>query len=97
MKAIFIVYNQGMTEEVFDALDKMGIMGFTQWTDVRGRGTETGEPHLGTHTWPALNNALICMVEDEKEQGLLEQLKALNNELPQQGIRAFVWNIENSL
>ncbi|MBU3927906.1 MAG: hypothetical protein KKB74_08880 [Bacteroidetes bacterium] len=97
MKAVFIAYNQSITEEVQEILDKLSIRGFTQWTGVKGRGSVKGEMHEGTHTWPEMNNAHITMVEDEKFSLLLENLNALNKEAEEQGLRAFVWNIENTI
>ena len=64
MKAVFIVYNQALTEKVEYMLDRLEIRGFTQWVDVCGRGSETGEPRMGTHTWPEMNSATLSMVED---------------------------------
>ena len=96
MKSVFIVYNQALTEKVDEILDKLKIRGYTQWQDVKGRGTNKGEPHMGTHTWPALNSAIMTIVEDDKVDQLLESIKDLNEIAEQQGVRAFVWNIENS-
>ena len=50
-KAVFIAYNQALTEAVSSILDRNGIRGFTKWADAHGRGTHSGEPHFGTHTW----------------------------------------------
>ena len=66
MKAVFIAYNQANTERIDYLLDKLEIRGFTQWVDVNGRGTETGNPQLGTHTWPEKNSAVLTIVPDEK-------------------------------
>lgn len=97
MKAVFISYNQSITEEVQEILDKLSIRGFTQWLEIKGRGSVTGEMHEGTHIWPELNNAHLTMVEDEKVPLLLEGLQLLNKEVEEQGLRAFVWNIESSI
>lgn len=97
MKAVFISHNQAITEEVLDILDDLVIRGFTQWTEINGQGTERGEPHFGTHTWPSLNNALLTVIPDDKVSKLLEKLTALNNQVEEQGLRAFVWNIEQVL
>ena len=43
-KAVFITYNQALTERVAFLLDQLQIKGFTQWPLVNGAGTETGEP-----------------------------------------------------
>ncbi len=97
MKAIFISYNHSITEEVQEILDKMGLRGFTQWTDIRGRGTTTGLMHEGTHTWPELNNAHLVIADDGKVPLLLERLHALDKAVEDQGLRAFVWNIEGAV
>ncbi len=97
MKAVFISYNQSITEEVQEILDSLSIRGFTQWMEIKGRGSVSGEMHEGTHTWPELNNVHLTMVNDEKVNPLLEKLRILNREAEEQGLRAFVWNIENAL
>ncbi len=94
MKSVFIVYNQALGERLMEVLHKLGIRGFTQWEDVKGRGTHKGEPHMGSHTWPALNAATMCIVEDEKATQLLAGVARLNEQAEMQGIRAFAWNIE---
>lgn len=97
MKSVFISYNQAFTERVDFMLDRLEIRGFTQWIDVRGRGSVNGAPHLGTHTWPEINNAIIAIVDDEKVDILLEKIKKLNHVNTEVGIRAFVWNIEQTV
>jgi len=95
MKAVFISYNQSITFEVQEILRQLEIRGYTQWTGINGRGSVNGEPHEGTHTWPEMNNAHLTIVEDEKVESLLEFLKKLDKKSEQQGLRAFVWNIED--
>ena len=94
MKAVFVAYNQALTEAVNSILDRHNIRGYTKWADVQGRGTFTGEPHFGTHTWPAMNSAILAIIEDELVENLLASLKKLDAKADQQGLRAFVWNIE---
>ncbi|MCL2073250.1 MAG: hypothetical protein FWH18_04980 [Marinilabiliaceae bacterium] len=93
-KAVFIAYNQALTEAVNSILDRTGIRGFTKWAETHGRGTHGGEPHFGTHTWPAMNSAILAIIEHEKVEELLESLKKLDARAEQQGLRAFVWNVE---
>ena len=97
MKAVFISYNQSITDEVQEILDDCTIRGHTQWTEIKGRGTVNGDPHEGTHTWPELNNAHLTVIEDEQVSGLLEKLRALNKDVEAQGLRVFVWNIESTI
>lgn len=97
MKSVFIVFNQANTERVEYLLDQLGINGFTFFEQVQGRGTFGGEPRRGTHTWPEMNSAVITVVEDEKVPTLLETVKKLDNRNKDVGVRAFVWNIEQTV
>ncbi len=97
MKAVLITYNQSLTEEVQEILDNQSIRGYTQWTETFGRGSVKGDMHEGTHTWPEMNNVHLTIVEDEKVDTLLQDLQAFNNEVEEQGLRAFVWNIEKTI
>ena len=62
--------------------------------DIAGRGSQTGEPHLGNHAWPTMNNAMLTFVPDDKVDDIMAQLKAMDEETPDLGLRAFVWDIE---
>lgn len=97
MKAVFISYNQALSELVMTIVERNGLRGFTQWENVMGKGSQSGEPHLGTHTWPSKNSALLVMMPDEKVSPLLEKLRELDSQTSQQGLRAFVWNIEEGI
>ena len=95
MKAVFIAYNQALTEAVSSILERQHIRGYTKWADVHGRGTNSGEPHFGNHTWPAMNSAILAVIEDEQVDPLLASLKKLDSKAEKQGLRAFVWNVED--
>ena len=82
--------------EIADAMEEIGVRGFTMWQDIAGRGSETGEPHLGNHAWPTMNNAILTFVPDEKVDDILEMVRAKDEDTPALGLRAFVWNIEKS-
>ena len=97
MKSVFIVYNQAHTEKVEFMLDHLQIRGFTQWTGMQGRGTETGQPHRGTHTWPEINSATLTIVGDDKVDILLKSVKNLDDVNTEVGIRAFVWDVLQSV
>jgi nitrogen regulatory protein PII len=93
MKAVMIMYNQALTEKVEYMLNKLGIKGYTLFQEVFGRGSNTGVPHLGTHTWPEINNALLTVVEDEKVDELFTMIKKIDSINEDVGIRAFVWDV----
>jgi nitrogen regulatory protein PII len=97
MKAVFIVFNQAHTERVEYIVDQLGINGFTWWNEVKGRGSETGEPRMGTHTWPEMNSAMMTMIQEEMLEPLLERVRKIDQINPEVGIRAFVWDILQSV
>ncbi len=97
MKAAMIIFNQVNTERVEYMFDKLGIRGYTWWNDVLGRGSEDGEPRMGTHTWPEINSAVLTIIPDEKVDGLLESVKKLDNINKEVGVRAFVWDVLKSV
>lgn len=93
MKAVFIIFNQANTERVEYMFDKLEIRGYTWFSDVKGRGTTDGEPRMGSHTWPEMNDAVITIVPDDKVEILLEKIKKLDSVNFEVGVRAFVWDI----
>ncbi|MCU0408743.1 MAG: hypothetical protein MUD02_07340 [Bacteroidales bacterium] len=97
MKAIMIIYNQAHTEKVEYMLEKLSVRGYTLWENVQGRGTQTGVPHLGTHTWPEINKSLLTVVDDDKVDILLETVKKIDAINEEVGIRAFVWDVLRSV
>ncbi len=97
MKAIFISYNQAFGNEIVELLEENGQRGFTQWLDIQGRGEFDGEPHYGDHAWPTQNYAILTIAPDDKAAGLMEALKAKNEEFLGLGLRAFLWEIEQSV
>ncbi|KGN78136.1 PG0541 family transporter-associated protein [Porphyromonas cangingivalis] len=96
-KAVFISCNQAFYEHVLELLDRLNIRGMTSWEQVKGRGSFTGEPHYGTHTWPTLNSAMLTIVPEDKVEILLDGLRKLDQRAEQQGLRAFVWDITGGL
>ena len=44
-----------------------------------------------------MNSAILSVMEDEKVQPLLRRLKQLDEDNQMLGLRAFVWNVEESI
>lgn len=97
MKSVFIVFNQAFTSRVEYMFDQLGIRGFTFFEQVQGRGSVDGEPRRGTHTWPEMNSAVITVVEDDKVDELLTTVRKLDARNREVGVRAFVWNVEQTV
>jgi len=97
MKAVMIIFNQANTERVEYMFDKLEIRGYTWFNDVKGRGSKTGEPRMGNHTWPEMNSAALTIIADDQVDKLLESVKKMDEINKEVGIRAFVWNIEKTV
>lgn len=97
MKSVFIVFNQANTERVEYMLDALKISGFTFFEQVQGRGTNGGEPRRGTHTWPEMNSAVMTVIDDDRVPELLSYVRRLDMRNEEVGVRAFVWNIEQTV
>ncbi len=97
MKAVFISFNQAYYEMILAIMDRNNIRGFTYWDTVQGRGTNKGEPHYGSHAWPTQNSAILAIIENEKVDNFLDLLHKLDMQTEAQGLRAFVWNVEQTI
>lgn len=97
LKSVFIAYNEAYHSLILRLLDKQNLKGYTSWNHIQGRGSYGGEPHIGSHAWPTMNDAMLVVVPEEKLQALLDALRELDERNPQEGLRAFVWNIEQTI
>ncbi|MBO5053209.1 MAG: hypothetical protein J6C44_03100 [Muribaculaceae bacterium] len=97
MKSVLITFDQAHYENIIELLTKLNCRGFTAWPEVTGRGSVKGEPHYGSHAWPALAQAIITIVPDDRADALLQGLKALDDARPKLGLRAFSWTIDKSI
>ena len=97
MKAIFIAYNQAYNQEIVALLEGLGQRGYTVWTEVGGRGSVSGEPHLGSHAWPTQNHALLTVVEDKLVPAVMAHLKDTDAANPDLGLRAYVLPVDAAL
>ncbi|MBO4964761.1 MAG: hypothetical protein J6C81_00675 [Muribaculaceae bacterium] len=97
MKSVFIAFDQAHQDKIIEILDRLSCRGFTSFGEVQGRGSKTGDPHYGSHAWPSLASAILTVVEDDRIDTLLARLKQLDEERPLLGLRAFVWNVEQTI
>ena len=97
MTGIFIAYNQAYYMEIVELLEKNYSKGFTRWNETSGRGSRGGEPHMGSHTWPTFNDAILTFVEDEFVDNILNDLHELDTKTEELGIRAFSWKIDKTI
>ena len=80
-----------------EILDRNGVRGFTRWGLTEGRGSKDGEPHYGSHAWPAMNVSILAVTDEQKVKTVLEDLREMDAETKMQGSRAFVWNVVDQM
>lgn len=97
MKSVLITFDQAYYEKLLATLDRLNCRGFSYFEQVQGRGSKTGEPHYGSHAWPSMCSAIITVVPDERVEPLLKRLHEMDMETERLGLRAFVWNIEQTI
>ena len=97
MKAIFIAYNQAYNQELIQLLEGLGQRGYTVWEEIGGRGSISGEPHLGNHAWPAQNHALLSVVDDALAPKVMAALRETDAANPDLGLRAWSIPVDDAL
>jgi len=92
MKAVLIVHNVAIDNEVTEALESAGIRYYTKFTDTLGRG-ELSEPRLNTEVWPGNNVGTFVVTEEPKAKEIMALVRQMRKTLGSEGIKAFAWEI----
>ena len=87
MKAVWIMHDIVLGNEIQDILDELGIIGLSCWRRMTGRGPQSGT-RMDNHVWPGANSGIVVVVEDEVAARLLGRLQALRDEV---GAKTGVW------
>jgi hypothetical protein len=93
-KMVMICYNEAMDMEVMEALGHCVVKNYTKITNTFGKGTTSGT-HLGDDIWPGLNNILYVACSENDSKQLFCCVKELRKQLGHEGIKAFIWNLED--
>jgi len=94
MKAVLIVHNVAIDEEVNEVLESVGINCYTKFPNTLGRG-EISEPHLNTDVWPGINCGTFVVIEQVKAKKVMENVRRIREKLGTEGIKAFMWEIDD--
>lgn len=92
-KMVMVVYNEAIDAEVMELMAGCGIKNYTKITAACGRG-ETSGSHFGNDIWPGRNNILHIVCSGEEAKALLGGVRILRKELGAEGVKAFVWPLE---
>ncbi len=94
MKAVLIVHNVAIDEEVNEVLESVGINCYTKFPKIIGRG-EISEPHLNIDVWPGINCGTFVVIEQVKAKKVMENVRRIREKLGTEGIKAFMWEIDD--
>ena len=97
MKAVFIAYNQAYNQEIVELLEGLGQRGYTVWQEIGGRGSVSGEPHLGSHAWPTQNHAILSVMDDALAREVMAALRSTDAANPNLGLRAYTLPVDEAL
>jgi hypothetical protein len=93
MKAVLIVHNMAIDGEVNDALSSAGIDCYTKFPNTLGKG-QLSEPHLHSDVWPETNCCTLVITDPDKAAKLMNLIAEMRTRLGSEGIKAFLWSIE---
>lgn len=94
MKAVLIIHSAAIDAEVHEALAALGVECYSKFTNMLGRGNHS-EPHLNTEVWPGVNYGTLAVVEPAKAAQIMQATRKLRGTLGGEGIKAFLWEIED--
>lgn len=94
MKAVLIVHNAVIDEEVNEALESVGINCYTKFTHAVGKG-EISEPHLNTDVWPGINYGTFVVTGQAKAEEIMDKVRRMREKLGAEGLKAFIWQIDD--
>ena len=95
MKAVLIVHNMAIDEEVNEALVSANVDSFTKFPNTLGKG-KLSEPHLNSEVWPETNCCTLVITGPEKAANLMKIISEMRTKLGTEGIKAFLWSIEQT-
>jgi len=94
MKAVLIVHNAAVDEEVNEVLESVGVDCYTKFPNTLGRG-RLSEPHLNTDVWPGINCGTFVVAEEVKAKEIMAGVRRMRERRASEGIKAFMWGIDD--
>lgn len=94
MVLIFIVYSNAVDDEMVEIV-KRCAGGYTKFIGVHGEGG--GEPHLGSHIWPEVNNCMMVASDNKALDEIENGVEDLKRKFPGIGINIMVTSLKKIL
>jgi len=95
MKAVLIVHNIAVDEQVNEMLVSIGINCYTKFTHTLGKG-QLSEPHLDTDVWPGVNYGTFVVTDQVNAEQIMDDVRQMRKELGSEGLKAFMWEIDDT-
>jgi len=93
MKMVMIAYNEAIDDEVMVTLQDCAIKNYTKISGVFGKGATSGT-HLGDDIWPGRNNILYVSCQENEADQLVSRVRELRKKMGKEGVKAFVWGLD---
>ncbi len=94
MKAVLIMHNAAIDGEVNEMLESVGVDCYTKFTNTLGKG-RLSEPHLNTDVWPGVNCGTFVVTDEASAKKIMENVRQMRKKLGSEGVKAFMWEIED--
>jgi hypothetical protein len=95
MKAVLIIHNMAIDEDINDALASAGVESYTKFPNTLGKG-KLSEPHLDSEVWPETNCCTLIFTDPDKATNLMKIIADLRSRLGAEGVKAFLWSIDQT-
>jgi hypothetical protein len=95
MKAVLIIHNVAIDEQVNETLVSIGINCYTKFTNTLGKG-KLSEPHLNTEVWPGVNYGTFIVTDQAKGKEIMDKVRQMREKLGSEGLKAFMWEIDDT-
>jgi len=90
---VMIAYNEAIDMEVMEILERCAMKNYTKVMGAFGKGGASGI-HSGDDIWPGRNNVLYMACGEKDAAQILCCVKELRKKLGKEGVKAFVWGLE---
>jgi len=93
VKCVLICYNAGLHEDVLEALHRADVSSYSRWEQILGSGQSSGQ-RLNSSIWPGFNSAMAVVVDDDRKDAVMSEIRLLRKEHSKEGVKAFVLPVE---
>lgn len=93
IKMVMIAYNEAIDDEVMEVLENCRLKNYTKIKGAFGKGAASGT-HSGDDIWPGRNNILYAACQDNETKQLISCVKELRKKFGKEGVKAFVWSLD---